>query len=69
MSMVNFINLNLFLGITLIGLLYIPKKLRIWEPTTITYQDDENAMFLKKMNGFKKRRKNPYFHPREDMEN
>lgn len=45
-------------AITLVGLIYIPRKLRIWDLTPITYQDDEGAMLLKKMNGFKKRRKN-----------
>ena len=53
-------------GITLIGLLYIPKKLRIWEPSNITYPEEENGhMFLKKMNGMKKRRKNNqnYYQP------
>lgn len=46
------------LGITLVGLLYIPKKLRIWDNTPAVYSDDESAMLMKKINGFKKRRLN-----------
>lgn len=43
----------LFTAITLIGLVIIPKKLRIWDPIDI---DDENSQLLKQMGGFKKRR-------------
>ncbi|XP_063705844.1 uncharacterized protein LOC134834943 [Culicoides brevitarsis] len=40
-------------SITLIGLLYIPKRLKLWDPIDV---DDENSQLLKQMGGFKKRR-------------
>lgn len=43
-----------FLAITLIGLIYIPKRLRLWDPHMDN--DDENSQLLKQMGGFKKRR-------------
>uniref|UniRef100_A0A0K8UVK1 Uncharacterized protein n=1 Tax=Bactrocera latifrons TaxID=174628 RepID=A0A0K8UVK1_BACLA len=41
-------------SITLIGLIYIPKRLRLWEPSSD--MDDENSQLLKQMTGFKRRR-------------
>ncbi|XP_052867873.1 uncharacterized protein LOC128273856 [Anopheles cruzii] len=41
-------------SITLMGLLYIPRKLRLWEHRNDN--DDENSQLLKQMGGFKKRR-------------
>uniref|UniRef100_A0A6M2DZH2 Uncharacterized protein n=1 Tax=Xenopsylla cheopis TaxID=163159 RepID=A0A6M2DZH2_XENCH len=41
--------------LTLAGLLYIPKKLRLWEPKN--ENDDENAQLLKTI-GLKRRRQN-----------
>lgn len=43
-----------FTAITLIGLIYIPKRLRLWDPHMD--HDDENSQLLKQMSGFKKRR-------------
>ncbi|EAA10621.4 AGAP004630-PB [Anopheles gambiae str. PEST] len=43
-------------SITLIGLLYIPRKLRLWEHRIASENDDENSQLLKQMGGFKKRR-------------
>uniref|UniRef100_A0A182JVX2 Uncharacterized protein n=1 Tax=Anopheles christyi TaxID=43041 RepID=A0A182JVX2_9DIPT len=43
-------------AITLIGLLYIPRKLRLWEHRIASENDDENSQLLKQMGGFKKRR-------------
>lgn len=43
-----------FTAITLIGLIYIPKRLRLWDPHMDN--DDENSQLLKQMGGFKKRR-------------
>ncbi|KAH8417913.1 hypothetical protein KR222_008342, partial [Zaprionus bogoriensis] len=40
--------------ITLLGLIYIPKRLRLWEPNMD--MDDENSQLLKQMTGFKRRR-------------
>lgn len=40
-------------AITLIGLLTIPKRLKIFDPIDI---DDENSQLLKSMGGYKKRR-------------
>ncbi|KAM8706216.1 hypothetical protein ACLKA7_010485 [Drosophila subpalustris] len=40
--------------ITLLGLIYIPKRLRLWEPNMDL--DDENSQLLKSMSGFKRRR-------------
>ncbi|KAH8408667.1 hypothetical protein KR215_010396, partial [Drosophila sulfurigaster] len=40
--------------ITLLGLIYIPKRLRLWEPNMDL--DDENSQLLKQMTGFKRRR-------------
>ncbi|KAH8295498.1 hypothetical protein KR018_012436 [Drosophila ironensis] len=42
------------LAITLMGLIYIPKRLRLWEPNMDL--DDENSQLLKQMTGFKRRR-------------
>lgn len=50
-SCTNFLS---FLAITLIGLIYIPKRLRLWDPHIDN--DDENSQLLKQMTGFKKRR-------------
>ncbi|XP_055324749.1 uncharacterized protein LOC129579112 [Sitodiplosis mosellana] len=41
-------------SITLIGLIYIPKRLRLWDPHIDN--GDENSQLLKQMGGFKKRR-------------
>lgn len=49
-----FICLFLFSAITLIGLIYIPKRLRLWDPHMDNV--DENSQLLKQMGGFKKRR-------------
>lgn len=51
---IHFFSLNIFPALTLIGLLYIPKKLRLWDPQTDI--DDENSQLLRQMGGFKKRR-------------
>ncbi|XP_055709461.1 uncharacterized protein LOC129805518 isoform X1 [Phlebotomus papatasi] len=40
--------------ITLAGLIYIPRRLRLWDPHADI--DDENSQLLKQMGGFKKRR-------------
>ncbi|XP_055676992.1 uncharacterized protein LOC129786169 [Lutzomyia longipalpis] len=40
--------------ITLAGLIYIPRRLRLWDPHSDI--DDENSQLLKQMGGFKKRR-------------
>lgn len=45
---------RLFSAITLIGLIYIPKRLRLWDPHIDN--DDENSQLLRQMGGFKKRR-------------
>lgn len=45
---------NLFAAITLVGLLYLPKKLKLWDPHIDV--DDENSQLLKQMTGYKKRR-------------
>lgn len=36
------------------GLIYIPRRLRLWEPNLD--MDDENSQLLKQMTGFKRRR-------------
>ncbi|KAJ6640750.1 Multiple coagulation factor deficiency protein 2 like, partial [Pseudolycoriella hygida] len=41
-------------AITLIGLIYIPKRLRLWDPHIDL--EDENSQLLKQIGGFKKRR-------------
>lgn len=41
-------------AITLVGLIYIPKKLHLWDPHIDN--GDENSQLLKQMGGFKKRR-------------
>ncbi|XP_058983079.1 uncharacterized protein LOC101898325 [Musca domestica] len=41
-------------SITLLALMYIPKRLRLWEPSLDL--DDENTQLLKQMTGFKRRR-------------
>lgn len=41
-------------SITLAGLYYLPKRMRLWE--SIPDIDDENSELLKKIGGFKKRR-------------
>uniref|UniRef100_A0A1B0FNS3 Uncharacterized protein n=1 Tax=Glossina morsitans morsitans TaxID=37546 RepID=A0A1B0FNS3_GLOMM len=40
--------------LTLLGLMYIPRRLRLWEPNMDV--DDENSQLLKQMGGFKRRR-------------
>lgn len=42
------------LAITLVGLIYIPKRLRLWDPHIDN--EDENSQLLRQMGGFKKRR-------------
>lgn len=42
------------LAITLIGLIYIPKRLRLWDPHIDN--DDENSQLLRQIGAFKKRR-------------
>uniref|UniRef100_A0A1B0BNT6 Uncharacterized protein n=1 Tax=Glossina palpalis gambiensis TaxID=67801 RepID=A0A1B0BNT6_9MUSC len=41
-------------ALTLMGLMYIPRRLRLWEPNMDI--DDENSQLLKQMGGFKRRR-------------
>ncbi|KAL9894789.1 uncharacterized protein LOC119640716 [Glossina fuscipes] len=41
-------------SLTLMGLMYIPRRLRLWEPNMDI--DDENSQLLKQMGGFKRRR-------------
>ncbi|KAG4078006.1 hypothetical protein HA402_002057 [Bradysia odoriphaga] len=41
-------------SITLVGLIYIPKRLRLWDPHIDL--EDENSQLLKQIGGFKKRR-------------
>lgn len=41
-------------SMTLMGLVCIPKKLKLWEPQTNI--DDENSQLVRQMTGFKKRR-------------
>lgn len=41
-------------AITLVALMYIPRRLRLWEPSLDL--DDENTQLLKQMTGFKRRR-------------
>ncbi|XP_058454654.1 uncharacterized protein LOC131432419 [Malaya genurostris] len=41
-------------SMTLVGLLYIPRKLRLWQHRS-SDNDDENSQLLKHMGGFKKR--------------
>jgi hypothetical protein len=43
-------------SITLAGLYYLPKKMRLWEAHLPGDLEDENSELLKKMGNFKKRR-------------
>lgn len=45
---------NFIIAITLFGLYYLPKKMRLWD--AIILDEDENSELLKKIGNMKKRR-------------